>query len=351
MTETSNRTFVCCVLFLDIVEYSKMAVTEQLSLKQRFNELLVSALKHVVANDRIVLDTGDGAAVSFLGNPEDSLFAAMSLRDALAAQDPKQTPPLNVRIGLNLGPVRLVKDINGQLNIIGDGINVAQRVMSFAEPGSIMVSRSYFEVVARLSPDYERIFQYDGTRTDKHVREHAVYVIGPVGGSGEAAAEGEAIPVPASEALAKAPAGKSNKRVIAAVAIAIAIVGAAVALRMARTKDAFEPVEQQSTTAAADKADKVDKADKKVAAESSAAPAPTAPAAPKAPSKISVSLAIAPWGEVYVDGQMKGVSPPLKALSLTPGKHKIEIRNTTFPSHTVQIDESVKDKIMIQHKF
>jgi len=77
----------------------------------------------------------------------------------------------------NLGPVRLVKDINGQPNIIGDGINVAQRVMSFAEPGQILVSRSYYDVMARLSEDYGKLFHYEGAKTDKHVREHEVYAI------------------------------------------------------------------------------------------------------------------------------------------------------------------------------
>lgn len=174
MSEGQHHTLVCSVLFVDIEGYSKRSVTEQLAIKQEFNALLVAALSHVATDDRIILDTGDGAAVSFLSDPEDSLFAAMSLRDAIAAKD----PALRVRIGINLGPVRLLKDINGQTNIIGDGINDAQRVMSFAEPGKILVSRSYFEVVSRLSDDYARLFVYDGTRTDKHVREHAVYAIG-----------------------------------------------------------------------------------------------------------------------------------------------------------------------------
>ena len=153
--DNSNRTFVSSILFLDIVEYSKQSVTDQLALKQRFNNLLVGALKHVALSDRIVLDSGDGAAVSFQGNPEDSLFAGMHMRDAIASIPEAELPKLEVRFGINLGPVRLIKDINGQLNIIGDGINVAQRVMSFAEPGCILVSRSYFEVVSRLSDDYE----------------------------------------------------------------------------------------------------------------------------------------------------------------------------------------------------
>jgi hypothetical protein len=71
-----------------------------------------------------------------------------------------------------------VKDINGHPNIIGDGINVAQRIMSFARPGQIVVSRSYYDVVSNLASEYAKLFSYEGSRTDKHVREHEIYVIG-----------------------------------------------------------------------------------------------------------------------------------------------------------------------------
>src|SRR2546428_12457045 len=131
--ESSSRTLVCSVLFLDIVEYSRKPVAEQLQLKQLFNAVLAKALDQVAAADRIILDTGDGAAVTFMGDPEDALFAAMSVRDMAS------TVP--VRLGVNLGPVRLVKDLNDQGNIIGDGINVAQRGMSFSRPGQLLVSR------------------------------------------------------------------------------------------------------------------------------------------------------------------------------------------------------------------
>src|SRR3982750_3430900 len=167
--ESSGRTLVCSVLFLDIVEYSKKPVSEQLALKQEFNRLLSKALEQVPQRDRIILDTGDGAAVTFMGDPEDALFAAMAVRDGAGA--------LPVRLGVNLGPVRLVKDLNGQMNIIGDGINVAQRVMSFAAPGQLLVSRSFYEVVSCLSRDYAQLFHHEGARTDKHVREHDVYSV------------------------------------------------------------------------------------------------------------------------------------------------------------------------------
>src|SRR6476661_10512779 len=171
--ESSGRTLVCSVLFLDIAEYSKKPVSEQLQLKQEFNRGLTKSLEPVPARDRIILDTGDGAAVTFMGDPEDALFASMAVRDGAGA--------LAVRLGVNLGPVRLVKDLNGQLNIIGDGINVAQRVMSFARPGQLLVSRSFYEVVSCLSRDYANLFNHEGARTDKHVREHEVYSV--VGGA------------------------------------------------------------------------------------------------------------------------------------------------------------------------
>jgi hypothetical protein len=173
----SNRTFICSVLFLDIVEYSKKPVVEQIGIKERFNNRLADCLKDIPLNDRIILDTGDGAAIGFLGDPEDALFVAMSLRDSLATEKADMADDLLIRMGINLGPVKILKDINKQLNLIGDGINVAQRIMSFAEPGQLLVSRSYFDVVSCLSQEYARLFSYKGARADKHVREHDIYAV------------------------------------------------------------------------------------------------------------------------------------------------------------------------------
>jgi class 3 adenylate cyclase len=190
-----HRTFIATVVFIDIVGYSERLVTQQVELKTRLNGLVAGVLEHVPAGDRMMLDTGDGAALCFLGDPEDALFAASNLRANTQAIGPE----LALRIGINLGPLRIVKDVNGQPNILGDGINVAQRVMSFAEPNQILVSRSYYEIVSRLSQEYTRLFQYLGIHRDKHVREHEVYVMTSGGPSGAAPVAEQA------EAAAAAP--------------------------------------------------------------------------------------------------------------------------------------------------
>jgi class 3 adenylate cyclase len=181
MEQSGNKTIMCSVLFLDIVEYSRKSVAGQISLKDRFDCYLSKAISSVPIADRIILDTGDGAAVNFIGDVEDALRTVFSLRESLLNEAPDVDPPLRMRMGINLGPVRLVMDINGQPNVVGDGVNVAQRVMGFAEPGQILASRSYCDAVSRLSPQYADLFHFMGSRTDKHVREHEVYVVGRPG--------------------------------------------------------------------------------------------------------------------------------------------------------------------------
>jgi len=64
-----------------------------------------------------------------------------------------------------------------------------------------------------------------------------------------------------------------------------------------------------------------------------------------------VSFAIAPWGEIYVDGQRRGVNPPMRELELSPGKYEVEVRNTTFPAHVQTIKVEPGTHIRIKHHF
>src|SRR5829696_9993125 len=102
MADLQNRTLICSVLFIDIVEYSRKPVVEQIELKDRFNALLSEVLRGVAINDRIILDTGDGAAISFIGDPEDALFVATGLRDVIEGVGQPSNVKLSTRMGINL---------------------------------------------------------------------------------------------------------------------------------------------------------------------------------------------------------------------------------------------------------
>ncbi len=179
MNDRYNKTSICSIVFLDIIEYSTKRDSEQIEVKNQFNALINNALKGIAETDRIILDTGDGAAIAFQGSPEDALFISLTIRDEILKSNTESAIPLYVRFGINLGPVRVVKDINNRPNIVGDGINVAQRIMSFAKPNQILVSRSYYEVTSRLTQETSQMFDYSGIKHDKHVREHEVYSVRP----------------------------------------------------------------------------------------------------------------------------------------------------------------------------
>ncbi|MBL8523706.1 MAG: TonB family protein [Betaproteobacteria bacterium] len=181
-SDTLSRTLVLSVVAVDLVGYSRKSVAEQMSLKEQFNNVLLQAIGDISVGDRIILDTGDGVAIGFLGDPEDALYVAMFMHDAIN-RDSTGSPSGGmdgnaIRIGINLGPVKLATGIGGHPNIIGDGINVAERIMQFAEPGQLTASRPLVEVMTRMSDHYATLFQFAGAHTDKQVRSHDVYLVG-----------------------------------------------------------------------------------------------------------------------------------------------------------------------------
>jgi hypothetical protein len=408
MEERGNKTIICSVFFLDIVEYSKKSVSGQISLKERFNAFLSTAIRDVPSDDRIILDTGDGAAISFLGDVEDALRAALSMRASLLSEEGLIDPPLLVRMGINLGPVRLVKDINGQPNIVGDGINVAQRVMGFAEPGQILVSRSYYDAASRLSQEYAGMFHFEGSRTDKHVREHEVYAIGY---PGELPASQQAADPKGETKLSKAlvnirvkskthwdalvirhnefaahirerfkhASGQQKVLYIGVAAIPLLLL---LLLVVKLSHKPEVPLKDLSKVAEVNSLSPADAAKSGVALASAAPVATTSSAKHTTPAREQksaspqkkdkkeakashntkekvagsgspgmVSLTIKPWGEVYLDGKWVDVSPPLTKLQVPAGAHIVEIRNTTFPAYKQSINIKAGEKININHKF
>ena len=119
------------------------------------------------------------------------------------------------------------------------------------------------------------------------------------------------------------------------------------------------PVDAQAANAkgapAADKAKAAETAPKEPIVVREAAPRQSAAAdstavAIAAPPAL-VTFAVAPWGEVYVDGKMVGVSPPLQELELAPGRHRVELRNSGAQPHVTTVNARPGERVRIKHKF
>ena len=65
----------------------------------------------------------------------------------------------------------------------------------------------------------------------------------------------------------------------------------------------------------------------------------------------TVRLAISPWGEVAIDGEIKGVTPPLNQLKLAPGRYTVTIRNGEAPVFRQTVEVQPGRELRIRHQF
>jgi TolB-like protein/Flp pilus assembly protein TadD len=127
------------VLFIDIVGYSKLLINEQSEQIQKLKEIVrgTEQFKKAESEGKLLrLPTGDGGALVFRTSAEAPVLCALEISRGL-----KEHPELRVRMGIHSGPVNEITDLNGQANIAGAGINIAQRVMGCGDAGHILLSK------------------------------------------------------------------------------------------------------------------------------------------------------------------------------------------------------------------
>src|SRR5437016_1942762 len=127
------------VLFIDIIGYSRLLITDQSELLRKLTDVVRETEQFRIAETEgklVRLPTGDGMALVFRNSPEAPVQCALELSKKL-----KVHPELSVRMGIHSGPVNEVADVNERINITGAGINVAQRVMDCGDAGHILLSK------------------------------------------------------------------------------------------------------------------------------------------------------------------------------------------------------------------
>src|SRR6202166_3018210 len=96
------------VLFIDIVGYSKLLISEQSEQIQKLKGIVRGTEQVRLAEEEgklLRLPTGDGGALVFRNNPEAPVLCALEI-----AKELKSHPELRVRMGIHSGPVNEVTD-------------------------------------------------------------------------------------------------------------------------------------------------------------------------------------------------------------------------------------------------
>lgn len=66
---------------------------------------------------------------------------------------------------------------------------------------------------------------------------------------------------------------------------------------------------------------------------------------------VRVRLDIRPWGEVWVNGVARGISPPVKEIRLIPGKYQVVLRNADLPPYRGTLEIKAGKPAVISHTF
>lgn len=155
------------VLFMDIVGFSRNKLERQNEVLEKLKRIVRDTTDYQRAAkegpERLIkLPTGDGMALVFFEDPAAPVRCAIEIQRALKAH-----PDLPLRAGVHTGPVYRTPDINGEANVVGPGINTAQRVMDCGDAGHILVSRTIAEVLEQLD-EWPRYITNFGTFEVKH---------------------------------------------------------------------------------------------------------------------------------------------------------------------------------------
>jgi adenylate cyclase len=136
MAEERINRKLAAILAADVVGYSRLMASDEagtLAALKRHRQVVFEPA--VAAHQgRIVKLIGDGTIVEF-ASVVDAVNCALSVQRSGLQVENLHQPKVVLRIGINLGDVIIECD-----DIYGDGVNIAARLESVAEPGGICIS-------------------------------------------------------------------------------------------------------------------------------------------------------------------------------------------------------------------
>ena len=168
---------LAAVLAADVVGYSRLMEADEVGTLARLKTVRLELIDPAIANckGRIIKTTGDGILVEFQSVTE-ALRCAVDFQERMARRnrDMSASRALLYRIGINLGDLIVEQD-----DIFGDGVNVAARLKSIAEPGGICISGAVYDQVGdRLPIAYEDLGEQHVKNISRAIRVYKVLLRG-----------------------------------------------------------------------------------------------------------------------------------------------------------------------------
>jgi adenylate cyclase len=144
---------LAAVLAADMVGFSRLMEVDETGTLARLKTHRIELIDPAIAKNhgRIIKTTGDGMLVEF-HSIVDAVLCAAEIQRRMARRNADIAPArwMQFRIGINLGDVIVEND-----DIFGDGVNIAARLETLAEPGGICVSAAVRDQIGLRLEDIE----------------------------------------------------------------------------------------------------------------------------------------------------------------------------------------------------
>ena len=154
---------LAAILSADVAEYSRLMGEDEdgtLRILAAHRAVVDSIIE--LHDGRVVNTAGDSVLAEFT-SPMEAVRAATEIQDALRTRNESlpEGRRMVFRIGVNLGDVMIKGD-----DLLGDGVNIAARLQTLAEPGGICISSSiHDQIEGKLSLQFQDI----GEQTLKNI--------------------------------------------------------------------------------------------------------------------------------------------------------------------------------------
>jgi adenylate cyclase len=159
---------LAAILAADVVGYSALMERAEEATYAQIGRLRREVIEPALARHqgRLIKTTGDGVLGEF-ASPVEAVRCGIEVQEQLAAAGFS----IQLRIGINLGDVI----VDHQGDVYGDGINIAARLESMADPGDILISgKVHSEVEGRVDVSFEDQGDRQLKNISKPVRTYAV---------------------------------------------------------------------------------------------------------------------------------------------------------------------------------
>jgi class 3 adenylate cyclase/TolB-like protein/cytochrome c-type biogenesis protein CcmH/NrfG len=142
MTELNRSHRLATILAADVVGYTRLIAADASATLTDLDAARSVFHEQVSRNGGRVVDTSGDSMLAVFATASGAVAAAIALRDDLHSKDrlAAQVRPMTFRIGLHLGEV--IEKADG--SVYGDGVNIAARLESLAEPGGVMMSATLY---------------------------------------------------------------------------------------------------------------------------------------------------------------------------------------------------------------